>query len=845
MTISTIVKQLDSAEAPLGNIIKMISELGDSADRTKGGIIKMSQEFEIIDKIGATPLVKIIKMISEIGDSVDRTKDDIRKMSQVFESVNKMGEAAKSLSQPYREFEQSMAELSSITGIVGDDLDHLGAIARKSGVDSGIGAKNAANAFSLLASQIQVSDIGMEGLITLQERTITLAQASGMTMEESALALSGTINQFGLQATEAQRVINVLAAGAKYGAASIPELSESFKVVGATANAAGISFEQTTGALGVLSKSNLKGAEAGAALSDIMLQMQSALGVDFTQTSMSEALTALKPKMKDAAYMAQIFGKENMAAAQFMIANADTVDKLTQQVTGTDVAQEQAATNTDTWNHSLQVQSARLDEWGMKLAEDNQGLLNLIQIGGEVSGMFSLLTPLITAAITPLVGFCSIIKGVIKGMQGTATTGKSAATGIWLKNAAVATGNGILAVYHALTTRAGLATLYHATAAKASSIWTAISAKAQVVGSAIMSLWAKRTMFATLVQGGLTSALRTAKVAMLTGVIPALAGVIASTWAWTVALLANPITWIVLGIAALVAAVVVCWEKFAGFRAVIYTIWDTIKGFGQAIIDWIIAPFKAAGSLIAGLTGAVGKVFSGDMGGAWDSLKEGFGGAADAFAQPVKDAVATANGIGGNYQMHLTEEQKKQAEKEQEKQAKQQQPAADVSQLPDMSGFDGMAMPAMPSIDGSQLPNMSSFDGMATSIKPTFDAPIVTGYEAPNTTPYGLSRTGIENPLIGNWPMDSSSVVGMDLGALALNDSMSASSTAGGLTGATATPAVTVNFQPTINISSEMTGQAKEDLLTTMRRYAPELAKIITEELRKSNRGNYGIPAIG
>ena len=51
---------------------------------------------------------------------------------------------------------------------------------------------------------------------------------------------------------------------------------------------------------------------------------------------------------------------------------------------------------------------------------------------------------------------------------------------------------------------------------------------------------------------------------------------------------ANPIGLIVVGIVALVTAVVLCWQKFAGFRAFILTMWDTIKGFGNIIKQYVI-----------------------------------------------------------------------------------------------------------------------------------------------------------------------------------------------------------------------------------------------------------------
>ena len=110
-----------------------------------------------------------------------------------------------------------------------------------------------------------------------------------MSIDAAATSLAGTINQFGLSANEAERVINVLAAGSKYGAAEIEELSQSFKVVGSAASAMGLTVEQSAGALEVLSKANLKGSEAGTALRNIILKLNTELGVDLSRTSLSTA----------------------------------------------------------------------------------------------------------------------------------------------------------------------------------------------------------------------------------------------------------------------------------------------------------------------------------------------------------------------------------------------------------------------------------------------------------------------------------------------------------------------------------------------------------------------------
>ena len=89
-----------------------------------------------------------------------------------------------------------------------------------------------------------------------------------------------------------------------------------------------------------------------------------------------------------------------------------------------------------------------------------------------------------------------------------------------------------------------------------------------------------------------------------------------------IAMSLNPVGLIVAGISALVAVVAVCWKKFAGFRAVILTTWDAIKGFAGILKDLVVSRIEG---LIKGL-GKVGetmaKLFKGDFSGAWESAKE-------------------------------------------------------------------------------------------------------------------------------------------------------------------------------------------------------------------------------
>ena len=360
------------------------------------GLVNVKKQFDAIDKAGE----QASATTTRFGNICSRLKmPDLNAFLGVAE---RLGGVLGDLSQGGMNFGQSMADLSSITGIAGDDLKALGENARKVGQDSGLGAGTAARAYAILASQIDVAVIGMAGLNNLQEKSVTLAQASGMSIDAAATSLAGTINQFGLSANEAERVINVLAAGSKYGAAEIEELSQSFKVAGSAASVMGLTVEQSAGALEVLSKANLKGSEAGTALRNIILKLNTELGVDLSRTSLSTALDALKPRLTDATYLSKIFGMETVAAAQYLIQNSSAVEEMTRKVTGTNVAQEQAAVRTDTTAHKMEILRAKVDDIKISFANSLGPMSAYASVVGENAVVLASFYQLGTGAMSML-----------------------------------------------------------------------------------------------------------------------------------------------------------------------------------------------------------------------------------------------------------------------------------------------------------------------------------------------------------------------------------------------------------------------------------------------------------
>ena len=345
---------------------------------------------------------------TEAFDSIGNSIRNIE-LTSLIQQVQMVGETFGQLAAPAVDFEQSIADLSAITGSVGDELEDLKQTAREVGKASGLGASESARAFAILAGQI---DVPIESLKVLQRETITLAQAGALPLEDAANAVAGTINQFGMEASEASRVVNVLAAGSRAGGAEVVDLSESFKVAGAAANAAGVSIEETAGAIEILAQNNTKGAEAGTAMRNMLVAMQTRLGIDISQTGFAgglriiqQELDALQSPVERTTFLAKAFGRENIVAAQYLLSNADAVEEMTTAVTGTNSAMEQAEIRNDTWAHKMEVARAKIDDVLISMTSLSGSLLPMAGIIGEQVSKFSGLIPIISSASKMLQGF--------------------------------------------------------------------------------------------------------------------------------------------------------------------------------------------------------------------------------------------------------------------------------------------------------------------------------------------------------------------------------------------------------------------------------------------------------
>lgn len=279
--------------------------------------------------------------------------------------------------QTSRQYSQALSDLSSITGATGDKLRTLDQAAQQMGRTTEYSASQAVEALKLMASAKPELLETADGLQKATNSALLLAQAGGSTLPDATRTLALSLNQFGAGAEQADRYINVLAAGAKFGASEINDTAAAIKNGGVAAAQAGIGFETLNAAIQVLASREIKGGEAGTALRNIILNLEK--GTDKTLkpsvVGLSKALENLAGKNLSTAQAVKLFGVENINAASILTSNRSKLDELTKSLTGTQTAHEQAAVRVNNLNGDLMGLTSAFEGLIIKVGQSGNGPL--------------------------------------------------------------------------------------------------------------------------------------------------------------------------------------------------------------------------------------------------------------------------------------------------------------------------------------------------------------------------------------------------------------------------------------------------------------------------------------
>jgi len=522
--------------------------------------------------------------------------------------------------------DSQMHDLSAVAGVTGEGLKTIEGYARSSAKAFGTDASVAVQGYKLILSQLSPElDKCPAALKAMGDAIQTTSKLMGNDGTAAAEVLTTAMNQYGVSLAdpmEASRkmaeMMNVMAAAGQVGSAELPAIKAALEQCGMASKAANVSFEETSAAIQVLDKAGKKGSEGGVALrntlsilsqgrflpKDTREELERA-GIDVLalgdkSKSLKERLELLKPVLNDSALFSKLFGMENANAARALVQGTEQLGQFTEAVTGTNSAEEQAATVMESTAEKRARFRQQIEDIKISFTQLTGGVFAWVGVAASAAAPLSQLTPV----------FIGIYKGVRLAMSlnyaaalgRVATMARTAAISITLMGSRTALANGISLGFIGNIGRCTIALLRFSTAG----IWSGIKA----LGAFLLSL---------ITTGGASATF--AGIASVSFGAFKLSAVSACR-AVSIAIMNIPIIgWIAAAIAALIAVGVYFWSTSVKFRAVLKGLWAAFKAVFSGIGNLAKQTFGAIGDLIK----AAFKLDAGGITAALNKLKGAYG----------------------------------------------------------------------------------------------------------------------------------------------------------------------------------------------------------------------------
>tara|TARA_R110001592_G_scaffold27824_2_gene103149 strand:+ start:1088 stop:3997 length:2910 start_codon:yes stop_codon:yes gene_type:complete len=167
------------------------------------------------------------------------------------------------------EFAKQMSTLEAVSGATTEEMNALAESAKN------LGSTTQFTAVEVGELQTEFAKMGFttKQILASTEATLALAASMEVGLGQAAMLAGSTVNAFGLEAEDTQRVVDVLAESTSSSALSFGDLTQALKNAAPASKATGRTVEETAAMLGVLANNGLKGGRAGTGLSKAFIEM--------------------------------------------------------------------------------------------------------------------------------------------------------------------------------------------------------------------------------------------------------------------------------------------------------------------------------------------------------------------------------------------------------------------------------------------------------------------------------------------------------------------------------------------------------------------------------------------
>lgn len=171
----------------------------------------------------------------------------------------------------FASFEQKMARVKALTNATATDFDRLRKKAKDLGASTVFSATQAADAMSFFA----LAGYDTETILKAIGPTLDLAATGQIEIAQAADIATKVMAGMGISADDLGNTIDVMAKAMTTANTDLNMLGEAFKFVGPMAKTAGISLEEITAGIQILSNAGVQGEMAGTTLRGMILSLTS------------------------------------------------------------------------------------------------------------------------------------------------------------------------------------------------------------------------------------------------------------------------------------------------------------------------------------------------------------------------------------------------------------------------------------------------------------------------------------------------------------------------------------------------------------------------------------------
>lgn len=320
------------------------------------------------------------------------------------------------------ELEDQNANLKALTGLDDKEVSKLQKYAEamasnpleKSGIRIRSSVIEIMEAYKLVGSAKPELLQNADALNEVTKQSMILAAAAGMPLADAVKGTTIALNQYGASADQASRFVNALGAGAKFGAVEVPYIAEALTKFGSLAKQANVPLEQSIAAIEVLGAKGYQAEVTGTGLKQMFVKMMTgARDTNPAVVGMSIALENLNKKFSGPGgfnKMVDMFGEREAALAKSLISEREQFKLLTKQVSGTNTAMVQAATQSETVNAKIAQSTNKLNILAMQLVSNvSPAFLKLVNVSTQVVRFFVQLPQFIRENRTLLISITGVM----------------------------------------------------------------------------------------------------------------------------------------------------------------------------------------------------------------------------------------------------------------------------------------------------------------------------------------------------------------------------------------------------------------------------------------------------